>query len=97
MSQLSIMLGLKKYEPPKSRYDHLRELNQRKKDVRYNEVKAIMRDLVMSTSDLAARLEINRDSAARYLAKLRREGKAEKVGETVHPGMNARVDVWKLV
>lgn len=97
MSDISILLGLIKYEPPKDRYEHLRKINDYRKDIRFNQVQEIMRDMIMSTSDLAYRLKINRDSAARYMSKLRRENKAETVGKTIHPGFSAKVDVWRLI
>lgn len=97
MSTLLISLGLKEYTPPKKRdYSHLTEINRKRQDEAYDRVFKIMRDMLMSTSDISYHLGINRDSTWRYMDKLAKKGKAERVGETQHAGNPTRIDVWRL-
>lgn len=98
MSIVSIMLGLKQIEFPKPKrdYGHLQKVNDRRRDEALSKLQAILRDLIMSTSDIAKRMGVERATCARYMAKLEKLGIVERVGETIHPGDNARVLVWKF-
>lgn len=98
MSVVSMMLGLKPVEFPKPKrdYGHLQKINDRRRDDAINRLRSILRDLIMSTSDIAKRMGIERATCARYMAKLEKLGIIERVGETIHPGDNARVMVWRF-
>lgn len=98
MSIVSIMLGIKPVELPvvKRNYSHLTKINAERTETALENLRRVLRDLVMSTSDISKRLGIERASAARYLADLEKKGIVERVGETVHPEDRARVGVWKF-